>query len=116
VGERSTLALQVKRKRPGLPGVVAIAGTLAPAEGGETVVVSERIGRSSRWLFRDVTVSASGRFTVFAEVTRTSQFVAQWAGDDDRIGAGTPALTIGIGKRYRATATRLVSAASASRQ
>jgi hypothetical protein len=92
--------LSVTRARPGRPGVIAINGTLAPAEGGETVVVSERVGRSSRWLFRTFTASSTGRFTVFANLTRTTRFVAQWSGDDERAGAGTNVLTVGVGKRF----------------
>lgn len=100
VGARSSLGMSIARKRPGRPGVIAITGTLKPARGGETVVVSKRQGRSSRWLFRDVTVSASGRFSVFTNVTRTTSFVAQWSGDDERIGAGTARVMVGIGRRY----------------
>ena len=84
----------------GKPGVIAITGTLSPARGGETIVVSKRAGRSSHWLYQNVTVASSGRFSVFTQVTRTTAFVAQWAGDDQRVGAGTPALEIGIGKRF----------------
>jgi hypothetical protein len=101
IGRRSTLTLSVHRRRPGAPGVIAITGTLAPAEGGETVVVLERVGRSSRWAFREVHVSSSGRFSVFATLTRTTSFVAQWAGDDDHAGAGTRVLTLGVGAKYR---------------
>ena len=77
-----------------------INGTLKPAHGGETVVISRREGRGSRWRFRPVTVSASGRFTVFSAVTRTATFVAQWGGDADHRGAGSPAVTVGVGKKY----------------
>jgi photosystem II stability/assembly factor-like uncharacterized protein len=101
VGERTALTLSIRRQRPGRPGVITIAGTLAPARGGETVLVSKREGRSSRWSFRAVTVSSSGRFSVFTNVTRTTLFVAQWSGDDEHVGAGTPVVTVGVGRRYR---------------
>ncbi len=100
VGERTTLTLSIRRQRPGRPGVITIAGTLTPARGGETVLVSKREGRSSRWSFRAVTVSSSGRFSVFTNVTRTTAFVAQWSGDDEHVGAGTPVVTVGVGRRY----------------
>jgi photosystem II stability/assembly factor-like uncharacterized protein len=100
IGERTTLTLSIRRQRPGRPGVITISGTLAPADGGETVVVSKREGRSSRWSFRAVTVSSSGRFSVFTNVTHTTQFVAQWSGDDEHVGAGTPVVTVGVGRRF----------------
>ena len=100
IGVRSALTLSVVRERPGKRGVIALNGTLDPASGGETVVVSERSGRSSHWLYRDATVSSTGRFTVFASLRRTTSFVAQWAGDDDHEGAGTTVITIGVGHRY----------------
>jgi photosystem II stability/assembly factor-like uncharacterized protein len=100
VGERSQISLSVRRRRPGRPGVIALSGTLTPALGGETVVVSERKGQERHWLFRYVTVSASGRFTVFANVTKTTRFVAQWSGDDTRAGAGSALLTVRIGTEF----------------
>ena len=39
------------------------------------------------------------RFTVFADVHKTTLFVAQWAGDDERIGAGSHVLAVPIRKR-----------------
>jgi hypothetical protein len=82
--------------------VIAINGTLTPAGGGETVLVSKREGRSSRWQFREVTVSSSGRFTVFTTLTKTTDFVAQWSGDDEHGGAGTPVVTVGVGRKFAA--------------
>ena len=32
---------------------------------------------------------------------RTTSFVAQWSGDDERIGAGSQVLTVGVGRKYR---------------
>ena len=100
IGERTALTLSITRQRPGRSGVITIAGTLAPADGGETVLVSKREGRGSRWSFRAVTVSSSGRFSVFTKVTKTTQFVAQWSGDDEHVGAGTPVVTVGVGRRF----------------
>jgi photosystem II stability/assembly factor-like uncharacterized protein len=100
LGERTTLTLSIPRLRPGVPGIIAINGKLSPADGGETVVVSKREGRSRRWGYREVTVSSSGRFSVFTKVTKTTAFVAQWSGDDEHVGAGTPVVTVGIGAKY----------------
>jgi photosystem II stability/assembly factor-like uncharacterized protein len=99
-GKHSAISLAVHRRRPGRPGVISIAGTLTPAQGGERVVISRREGKSSRWLFRSATVSSSGHFTVFSRVTKTSIFVAQWSGDADHVGAGSPLVTVGVGKKF----------------
>jgi hypothetical protein len=96
IGARSRLTLSIRRRRPGQPGVIALSGTLTPARGGETVVVSKR-EVDKHWLLREVTVSSSGHFTVFSDVTTTTQFVAQWSGDDRLAGAGSPLVTVRVG-------------------
>ncbi|HEX4717245.1 MAG TPA: hypothetical protein VH300_01850, partial [Thermoleophilaceae bacterium] len=95
VGEPSQIGLSVRRRRPGQAGVVAVSGQLTPAHGGEKVWVSRR-EKDKHWVLRDVRVSSTGRFTIFSDVTRPTQFVAQWSGDDTRAGAGSPALTIRV--------------------
>src|SRR4051812_519618 len=75
-------------------GRVSIRGTLAGAQGGEQIVVSRRdaLG-SSRWVRTVVTAGANGgSFTATFRISRSSYFVAQWAGDSGRTGAGTPVL------------------------
>jgi len=100
VGEHSSLELLVQRRRLTKPGVVAITGQLSPAHGGETVVVSKRQVHD-QWLLREVTVSSTGRFTVFALVARTTRFVAQWAGDDTRAGAGSSLVTVAVDEKQQ---------------
>jgi photosystem II stability/assembly factor-like uncharacterized protein len=111
IGEQSHLALSIRRRRPGRPGVIALSGTLTPARGGETVVVSRR-EVDKHWQLREVTVSSSGHFTVFSGVTKTTQFVAQWSGDDTRAGAGSALVTVRIGPQ--AGSSRTSSSRSAS--
>jgi photosystem II stability/assembly factor-like uncharacterized protein len=101
LGQHSDLRLTIHRARPGLPGVVTLNGRLTPADGGETVVVSERVIGSNRWDFREYKVAANGAFSVFVTVKKTTLFVAQWAGDDTRIGAGSHVVRVGVGKKYR---------------
>ena len=83
---------------------VRLNGRLPGAVGGEHVVVSFRQDGSTRWLFQDAVVASNGTFTVVARVRGTSRFVAQWAGDAARRGAGSPALTIGVKPKKRAGA------------
>lgn len=101
MGKRSDLRLTIKRERPGLPGVVAMTVRLAPAEGDERVVVSERVLGTDRWKFGEFKMPASGVRSVFVNVQKTTLFVAQWAGDDTRVGAGSHVLRVGVGKKYR---------------
>jgi photosystem II stability/assembly factor-like uncharacterized protein len=101
LGQRSDLRLTIHRERPGLPGVVTLNGRLTPADGGDTVVVSKRVIGSDRWDFREFTVAANGAFSVFVPVKRTTLFVAQWSGDDTRVGAGSRVLRVGVGAKYR---------------
>ncbi len=71
---------------------VHLLGRLAPATGGETVVVSHRALGGS-WHVRDVTVTSNGTFAMTVSgVTQTTDFVAQWLGDGPESGAGTPAV------------------------
>lgn len=98
VGQRSTIELSIRRRRPGKPGLLAVRGVLTPARGGETVVVAKR-EEGGHWRVREVTVSSSGRFTAFPYVTRTTLVVAQWSGDDTRAGAGSRVLTVKVGPK-----------------
>jgi photosystem II stability/assembly factor-like uncharacterized protein len=101
MGQRSDLRLTIKRARPGLPGVVALKVRLTPAEGDETVVVSERVLGSDRWEYGEFQVPANGVRSVFVTVNKTTLFVAQWAGDDTRAGAGSHVVRVGVGAKYR---------------
>ena len=78
-------------------GQVTIRGTLAGAQGGEQVVVSRRDARGGRWISQVVTAGANGgSFTATFRMTRSSHFVAQWAGDSGRTGAGTRVLGVSV--------------------
>ena len=50
----------------------------------------------SAWEYETVQVATNGHFTVVADVQRTTDFVAQWAGDDTRMGDGSTVLTVRI--------------------
>ena len=88
----SSPAKKIPRSKHGV--LVRIHGKLSAARGGERVVVSYRENPSAAWLFQEVAVASSGSFTVVARVSRGTTFVAQWAGDDRKRGAGSAALKI----------------------
>jgi photosystem II stability/assembly factor-like uncharacterized protein len=96
-GTVSSLGISTPTRRLKKPGTVRIDGLLKGARGGEPIVVSFRQKGSPRWLFETVQAASNGRFTVVARLRRSAVFVGQWAGDEDRRGAGTPALRVRVG-------------------
>jgi photosystem II stability/assembly factor-like uncharacterized protein len=98
---RSTLALAIrgssrisKAKLKRIGNRIGLTGRLSPAMGGETVVVSYSTNGAS-WRHASVTVSSGGTFTLTVPGIRsTSNFVAQWSGNDLNSGAGTPAVQL----------------------
>jgi photosystem II stability/assembly factor-like uncharacterized protein len=79
-------------------GQVRLIGHLDPALGGENVVVSWTEGGS--WHFKNVTVTSSGTFALTVHGIRaTTDFVAQWAGNDLDSGAGTPSTQLTVVRR-----------------
>jgi photosystem II stability/assembly factor-like uncharacterized protein len=78
-------------------GRVAVSGTLPGAVGGEQIVVSRRDVTGSGWAHQVVTAGANGgSFTTSWRIRRSAIFVAQWAGDSGRRGAGSSPLTITV--------------------
>jgi photosystem II stability/assembly factor-like uncharacterized protein len=85
----------VKRKLKATHGAVRISGTLRGALGGETIVVARRDLAGGPWQEQRVVAGANGgSFGTNWHVTRSSVFVAQWAGDSGRPGQGTPVLEV----------------------
>ncbi len=93
-GDPSSIRLTTSDHRIRRGKRIKVRGKLSPAEGGERVVVSVRRKGGGRWNHTVATVASSGSFTTTWKVSRTSYFVAQWSGDDDRAGAGSRQLTV----------------------
>jgi photosystem II stability/assembly factor-like uncharacterized protein len=84
-----------KRQLRSLHGNVAVNGTLAGAVGGEQIVVSRRNLSSGSWQQQVVVAGANGgSFTTSWHLTKSSVFVAQWAGDSGRPGLGSKVLNV----------------------
>ncbi|HYZ29165.1 MAG TPA: YCF48-related protein [Thermoleophilaceae bacterium] len=78
---------------------VTVTGSIPGAVGGEQVVVSRRDLTSTgyRWSHQVVTAGANGgSFTTSWTIKRSSVFVAQWAGDSGRRGAGSVPLVVSV--------------------
>jgi len=96
---KATPSKFTKKRLRAAKGKVAISGTLAGAIGGEQVTISMRAVNGSRWTSRTVTAGANGgSYSATFTMTSTSVFVAQWAGDSGRNGAGTAPLTVQVTK------------------
>lgn len=77
---------------------VTVTGTLSGAQGGERITVARRDAGGTRWTTQAVTAGANGgSFTAtFRNVSRSSLFVAQWAGDSGRRAAGSSVVSIRV--------------------
>ena len=80
------------RRRGRRTATVQILGRLAPAEGGEEIVVASR-GRGG-WRRQVATAASNGSFTTTWRISGPTLFVAQWRGDDDRRGDGSTVITV----------------------
>jgi len=78
---------------------VHLSGSLSPAVGGEEVVISyATVGGS--WHSKAVTVTSSGGFSlVLPGVKASTNFVAQWSGNDLDRGAGTAVATLTVTRK-----------------
>lgn len=81
-------------------GRVVLRGRLAPAQGGEQVVVAYRVAGSSGWRRRTATASSTGAFAVtIPGIAASTTFVAQWSGEGPEAGAGSQAVTLTVVRR-----------------
>lgn len=94
-GEQTTVTIRSKTKRVTKNKTVKISGRMSPAVAAAQVVISVRDPKNNGWHVIDVaTVSSAGTFTSSKRVSRTTQFVAQWRGDADHNGDGSPAIKV----------------------
>ena len=86
-----------KKSLKSAKGKVTVSGTLAGAIGGEQITISMRAVGGTAWARRTVTAGANGgSFSATFKMTSSSVFVAQWAGDSGRNGAGTKPVTVKV--------------------
>jgi photosystem II stability/assembly factor-like uncharacterized protein len=99
LGDASTITVRPSAKRLNRAGVVRLTIQLAPAVSGARVALFERSGKSGRWtVVQDGLTVGGGKLVVDRRIRATTQFVAQWAGDADRNGDGSPAVTVAVGR------------------
>ena len=102
-GSPTTLALRTAKKTftkkafKKAKGRVTVSGSLAGAIGGEQILVARRELGGTQWTQQLVTAGANGgSFTTSWKIKGSSVFVAQWAGDSGRRGAGSVPLVISV--------------------
>jgi photosystem II stability/assembly factor-like uncharacterized protein len=102
-GSATTLSLRTPKKAftkkafKKAKGRVTVSGTLPGAVGGEQIVVARRDLNGATWTQQIVTAGANGgSFTTSWRIRGSSVFVAQWAGDSGRRGAGSVPLVISV--------------------
>jgi photosystem II stability/assembly factor-like uncharacterized protein len=95
--DASTISINAPR-RIARRGRVRVTGRITPAQPGDTVEISTRTATSNSWRSDEVTVRSDGTFRATFTVPRTSLFVAQWAGDADHSGDGSPVRTVRVGR------------------
>ena len=103
-GAPQELSIRTQTRALKKGGRISISGKLTPADGGETVVISQY--SDGRWLSQAMLVAANGSFASRWTVHFTSVFVAQVLGDADHAAAGTKPLTVKVSPPKKPKATK----------
>ena len=98
-GDPSKVTLRTSRRTVRRRAVIRITGRVSGAEGGASVVISRRERGERGWVSRTATVASNGTFTTNWKLVKTAAFVAQWAGDEDSAGDGSPPLVVRTKRR-----------------
>lgn len=94
-GLQSVIAVKPSKKRLRKAGRVRLTVSLNPSVSGARVALFSRRGSGS-WALVDDALTTAGKLVVDTRVRRTTQFVAQWYGDADRQGDGSPVTTVTV--------------------
>ena len=98
-GVQSVISVRASKRRLGRRGGrVRLTVSLNPGVSGARVALFARTG-NGRWTNIRDGLTTAGKLTVNRRVRRTTQFVAQWYGDADRQGDGSPVRTVTVRRR-----------------
>jgi hypothetical protein len=92
LGDVSTITARPSVRRLRRAGLVRVTVQLTPSISGVPVALFARTG--NRWTLVDEGITTAGRLQVDTRVRRTTRFVAQWFGNADRMGDGSPVVTV----------------------
>jgi photosystem II stability/assembly factor-like uncharacterized protein len=93
-GEPSKITIRTTRRTVKRRSVIRLAGRVRGAGAGAPVIVARRERGESGWAYQEATVASNGTFTTRWRLDKTAAFVAQWAGDADSAGDGSPPLVV----------------------
>lgn len=102
IGTPSTLKIKSSKKTVKKNTEFTVSGTLAPSQGGEQVTVLARqtdAKGGTKWSRQTVTVSLGGTFTTTWKVSKSTIFVARWAGDATHDGDGADPVIVKLKKK-----------------
>jgi photosystem II stability/assembly factor-like uncharacterized protein len=94
LGDASTITARPSARRLRRAGTVRVTVQLNPSVSGVPVALFARTG--NRWTLVDEGLTTAGRLQVDTRVRRTTRFVAQWFGDANRAGDGSPVTTVTV--------------------
>jgi photosystem II stability/assembly factor-like uncharacterized protein len=100
LGDASTITLKPASKRLARAGRLRVTVQLSPGLSGARVALFSRSGKTARWtVVQDALTVGGGRLVVDTRVKADTEFVAQWLGDADRNGDGSPVVKVAVGKK-----------------
>ena len=94
LGDVSAITVKPSVRRLRRAGRVRLTVQLNPSVSGVRVGLFARSGRSTRWTLVQSGLTTAGKLVVDARVRATTRFIAQWPGDADRNGDGSPITTV----------------------
>jgi photosystem II stability/assembly factor-like uncharacterized protein len=98
LGAASSITAKPSTRRVRRASAVRVTVQLSPSVSGVPVALFARSGKSTRWTLVDQGVTTAGKLTVDTRVRATTRYVAQWFGDADRNGDGSPVTTVTLKK------------------
>jgi photosystem II stability/assembly factor-like uncharacterized protein len=98
LGAVSAITVKPSTRRVRRASNVRLTVQLAPSVSGVQVALFARSGRSTRWTLVDQGTTTAGKLTVDTRVRATTRYVAQWYGDAERNGDGSPVTTVTLRK------------------
>ena len=97
LGDPSTITARASTRRLRRPGIVRVQVRLQPGVSGARVALFSRRPGSATWtVVEDALTRGGGVLNVNTRVRGTTQFLAQWPGDADRNGDGSPVTTVTV--------------------
>ena len=98
-GAASAITAKPSVKHLKKAGTVRVTVQLSPSVSGVPVALFSRSGKSAVWSLVRRANTIAGKLTVDVTVRATTRFVAQWPGDADRNGDGSPITTVTLAKK-----------------